>query len=148
MEPLQIGAAITGLAAAVSNLRQRLAPCVDRSSDRQSTMCDLYSKLGDMTEPLLALKGLLGEAEFVPDERTDRIQVDHIIAVLTEGVLLFSLLQDFIVPTPPSQSSSSENPDPHSLLSGQSRGIIPGQLMARLCAYKRCAWLIATTLNM
>jgi hypothetical protein len=135
METLSVGAAIPGLMAAATALRWDLALRGGTSFPRQRTMCDAYrNEIEDITEILSALQGLLTKLSSIPIERADLIQVDHVFAVLSDGILLLSTLTDFVTSMEPASSEETTRCHP--------------QLLTRLCGFKKCVSLMVAILQM
>ncbi|KAH8729099.1 hypothetical protein GQ44DRAFT_823826 [Phaeosphaeriaceae sp. PMI808] len=90
---LETAAAIIGILAAAGTVAQILSPAVAAFGDATKNAAAVLSEVNQMRTILSALHGYLDDLEISPQERKQLIQVDQLVATLTDGVLLFSELE-------------------------------------------------------
>jgi hypothetical protein len=93
MEGVTVGETTTNLAVAISSVRKALAGRVNAATGKPIAAFAEFCKTKDIPETLSALDAHLRNVRSIPRERAGLIPSDHIIAVLTEGVLLMAMLE-------------------------------------------------------
>lgn len=97
-DPLSIAASIVGLIAGVAKVVGVLTKVKTSIADAPKSMLYLLSQIKDFEICLSAFDRLLNTISSEPKRRTSMIQVDELIAILTEAVLTFSELEALIIP--------------------------------------------------
>ena len=93
MDPLSVAASIAGLLSAAGAVTKVLAPYVTAARETPKITVQVNSEIQSITIILSALQSLARNFGSVPVQRAALIQVDHVVAVLTGGVLIFSDLE-------------------------------------------------------
>ena len=96
MDPLSVAASIAGLLSAAGAVTKALAPYIAAARETPKLAVQVNSEIQGITIILSALQGLAQNLGSVPVQRAALIQVDHVVAVLTDGVLIFSDLEDAV----------------------------------------------------
>jgi cell division control protein 24 len=103
MDPLSIAASVTGLLTAAGAVAKILKPYVSAAWETHShnnIAAQVHSEIQSASIILSALQKLTTNIGSVPTRYASLIQVDQVIAVLTDGVLLFSELEGSLVSLP------------------------------------------------
>lgn len=135
MEPLTIPTSIFGLLKATAQVAQYLAPYVAASKDTPKIVSQVHSEVVQFRTILLALEGLTKNLDSIPVRRAALIDVDQLIAVFTDGVLLFSELEASLPSLPPTKSDSPRIPL-QARLQWASKESVFVALLARLQSFK------------
>ncbi|KAK0614078.1 hypothetical protein B0T14DRAFT_527604 [Immersiella caudata] len=93
MDPLSVAASIAGLLSAAGAVTKALAPYIAATRETPKLAVQVNSEIQSITIILSALQSLARNLGSVPVQRAALIQVDHVVAVLTDGVLIFSDLE-------------------------------------------------------
>jgi hypothetical protein len=93
MEPLSVAASIVGILAAAGKVAEVLGPVVTSLKEPSKTATAIYAEVSSAKIILSALQTLLDDLEQAPRRRRELIQVDQLIATLTDGVLIFNELE-------------------------------------------------------
>jgi hypothetical protein len=110
MDPLTIPTSILGLLKATAQVAQYLAPYVAAVRDTPKIVTQVHSEVSHSRTILLALEALTKNLASIPVRRAALIQVDELIAVFTDGVLLFSELEASLPSQPPTEPTSPRIP--------------------------------------
>jgi cell division control protein 24 len=112
MDPLTIATSIFGLLKATAQVANYLGPYVSAAKDTPKIVAQVHSEVVYTRTILLALDGLTKNLASVPVKRTALIQVDQLVAVFTDGVLLFSELEAALPKVPSDASTDPTNAQP------------------------------------
>ncbi|KAM7203201.1 hypothetical protein V8F20_004143 [Naviculisporaceae sp. PSN 640] len=93
MDPLSVAASIAGLLSAAGAVTKALAPYISAARETPKVAVHVHSEIQSITIIISALQGLAQNLESVPVQRAALIHIDHVVAVLTDGVLIFSELE-------------------------------------------------------
>ncbi|KAK4209267.1 hypothetical protein QBC37DRAFT_391391 [Rhypophila decipiens] len=96
MDPLSIAASIAGLLSAAGAVTKALAPYVAAARETPKVAVQVHSEMQSIAVILSALQVLTRNLGSIPMQRAALVQVDHVVAVLTDGVLIFSDLEDVV----------------------------------------------------
>ncbi|KAM7215680.1 hypothetical protein V8F06_008971 [Rhypophila decipiens] len=96
MDPLSVAASIAGLLSAAGAVTKALSPYVAAARETPKVATQVHSEMQSITIILSTLQVLAQALGSIPVQRAALIQVDHIVAVLTDGVLIFSDLEDVV----------------------------------------------------
>jgi cell division control protein 24 len=110
MDPLNIPTSIFGLLKATAQVAQYLAPYVAAARDTPKIVTQVHSEVVYSRTILLALDGLTKNLGAIPVKRAALIDVDQLVAVFTDGVLLFSELEASLPCLPPAEPASPRIP--------------------------------------
>jgi hypothetical protein len=98
MDPLSILASVVGLLTAAGTVSSILNTIILKINDAPRLMGQVLSEVNDVEISLSAIhKFLLGMAS-APKQRIALIQLNHLIAILTESVFTFSELEALVTP--------------------------------------------------
>lgn len=92
-DPLSIASAIVGILAAAGKIIEVLGPYVSAAKDVPEIATMVHSEVVNSRIMLSALKSLLSNLSSASRTRKLLISIDDLIAVVTNGVLLFSALE-------------------------------------------------------
>lgn len=90
---LEVSAAIIGILAAAGKVAESLGPIVHSFAEAPKHARAIHIEVRHSRTILLGLQTLFGELAIVSSRRKQLIQVDQLVAALTDGVLLFSELE-------------------------------------------------------
>jgi hypothetical protein len=93
---LEVSAAIIGILAAAGKVAETLGPVVSAFVDAPKHSQTILTEVRYTRTILLGLQTLFDELCIVPRRRKELIQIDQLIAALTDGVLLFSELEALV----------------------------------------------------
>ncbi|KAK0705666.1 hypothetical protein B0H67DRAFT_523585 [Lasiosphaeris hirsuta] len=94
MDPLSVVASITGLLSAAGAVARVLGPYIAAARDSAPKIAvQVNSEVQSATIILSALQSLAQNMASVRAQRAAIVQIDHVVAVLTDGVLIFSELE-------------------------------------------------------
>jgi cell division control protein 24 len=94
MDPLSIAASIAGLLSAAGQVGKLLGPYIDAARETPKIIVQVHSEAQSVALILTALQELSQKLGSVSLSKYARlVQLDHLIAVLTDGVLLYSELE-------------------------------------------------------
>lgn len=93
---LEVSAAIIGILAAAGKVAETLGPVVSAFVDAPKHANTILVEVRYTRTILLGLQNLFDELSAVPQRRKQLIQIDQLIAALTDGVLLFSELESLV----------------------------------------------------
>ena len=93
---LEVAASIIGILAAAGKVAETLGPYVSAWKDSTKAVTASLAEVNNITTILSALQGLLDDLSANPQKRKALIQVDQLIAALTDGVLIFSELEALV----------------------------------------------------
>jgi hypothetical protein len=96
-DPLSVAASIIGILAAAGKVAETLGPVVSAFKDTTSTATTIYAEVNSSRIILTSLQALLNDLDQAPDTRRQLIQVDQLVAVLTDGVLIFNQLEPLVL---------------------------------------------------
>jgi hypothetical protein len=94
---MEAAAAIIGILAAAGKVAEILHPVVSSLRDYCKNAATILSELNNLRVILNALRKYLDDLNTAPRERKELIQVDQLVAALTDGVLLFSELEVLVI---------------------------------------------------
>jgi len=94
---LETAAAIIGILAAAGKVAETLGPIVSAFKDVSKNIAAVLAEVNSSRIILSALHKYLDNLTSTPRTRRDLIQVDQLVATLTDGVLLFSELEAFVL---------------------------------------------------
>ncbi|KAF2832706.1 hypothetical protein CC86DRAFT_401453 [Ophiobolus disseminans] len=98
MDPLSVTASIVGILAAAAKIGESLHGTISTAKDAPQVLTALDCEVREFQAALSSLQVLLLDLSSASPHRTALVQVDHLIATLTECVLTFSELETTIVP--------------------------------------------------
>ncbi|KAK1827149.1 hypothetical protein QBC39DRAFT_393878 [Podospora conica] len=109
MDPLSVAASVAGLLAAAASICKVLAPYATAACDTPQIALQVRAEIQEATIFLSTLQGLASNVASLPTQNTGLIQVDQLIAILTNGVFVFSDLETCVgdLPTPDPTSTPS-----------------------------------------
>ena len=110
MDPLTITTSIFGLLKATAQVANYLGPYVSAARDTPKIVAQVHSEVTHSRTILLALEGLTKNLASVPVRRAALISIDELIAVFTDGVLLFSEHEASLPSVPSTEATSSRLP--------------------------------------
>lgn len=93
---LEVSAAIIGILAAAGKVAETLGPVVSAFVDAPKHANTILIEVRYSRTILLGLQTLFDELSAVPQRRKQLIQIDQLVAALTDGVLLFSELESLV----------------------------------------------------
>ncbi|KAK4163354.1 hypothetical protein QBC43DRAFT_355099 [Cladorrhinum sp. PSN259] len=105
MDPLSVASSIAGLVSAAGMVNKALGPYIAAARDTPKIAFQVYSETQSATIILGALQNLTTNLSTINRERAALIQLDQVIAVLTDGVLIFSDLEACVGDLPPAEPS-------------------------------------------
>jgi hypothetical protein len=94
---LETAAAIIGILAAAGKVVEILGPVVSRYTKATKNAAAALSEVNQMQIILFALHAYLDDLSKSPSHRRELIQIDQLAATFTDGVLLFSELEELAV---------------------------------------------------
>jgi signal transduction histidine kinase len=98
MDPLSILASVTGLLMAAGTVASTLSRIRSSVSNARQSIDQVVSEVDDLRTSLSAMSMFLIGLDSVPRRRVALIQVDQLVATLTEAVLTFSELEALVSP--------------------------------------------------
>jgi hypothetical protein len=98
MDPLSVTASIVGLLGAAGKVIEILGPILGAIKDIKKVASTVYSELVNLKIILSALQKWLDDLNYAPRARMALIQIDQLVAVLTDGVILLSELEAIVQP--------------------------------------------------
>jgi cell division control protein 24 len=146
MDPLTITTSIFGLLKATAQVTQYLAPYVAAARDTPKIVTQVHSEVVYSRTILLALDGLTKNLAAIPVKRAALIDIDQLVAVFTDGVLLFSELESSL-PSLPSTEPASPRIPLQARLQWASKESAFVALLARLQSFKVSITSILTILQ-
>jgi hypothetical protein len=96
-DALSVAASIIGILAAAGKVAETLGPVVSAFKDTTNTATAIYAEVNSSRTILTSLQALLNDLENSPERRRQLIQVDQLVAVLTDGVLIFNELEPLVL---------------------------------------------------
>jgi hypothetical protein len=93
---LETAAAIIGILAAAGKVAETLGPVVSAYGEATKNAAAVLSEIKQMRIILSALHTYLDNLPACPPNRKNLIQVDQLVGTLTDGVLLFSELEEVV----------------------------------------------------
>lgn len=111
MDPLSIIASVAGITTAAAGVVKTLGPYVTASRDAPRIASQLLADANATRTILSGVEGLIRNVSVEPIRYASLIQIDQLVAVLTDGVLVFSelegLLSTLLPPKSPGPGSVS-----------------------------------------
>jgi hypothetical protein len=100
MDPISVISSINGILAAAGKIAEVLSPIASAAlNDTAATTANaVFSEINNAITVLSAAQTLFNNPEFIPQERKALIQVNQLITTLTDGVLIFSELEELVLP--------------------------------------------------
>jgi hypothetical protein len=98
MDPLSVTASVVGLLMAAGSVASILSKVNTGISDAPQLMDQLLSQVNELEAIFIVVNKVLAGISEAPRRRISMIQVDQLVATLTESVLTFSELGDLIAP--------------------------------------------------
>lgn len=98
MDPLSVTASIVGLLAGAGKVAGVLHKLKNSIVDAPKSLSNLLSQINELRTCLSAVSQLLSEMDSAPSKRMSMIQVEQLVATLTDAVLTFSELEALIIP--------------------------------------------------
>lgn len=92
-DPLSVAASIAGLLSAAGSVLKVLSPYIAAARDTPKIAAEVNGELHATTIVLSALQTLASNMESVSARRAALVRVDQVVAVLTNGVLIFSEIE-------------------------------------------------------
>ncbi|KAK1749688.1 hypothetical protein QBC47DRAFT_333265 [Echria macrotheca] len=96
MDPLSVVASIAGILSAAGAVTKVLAPYLAAARETPKLAVRVNSEVQSVTIILSSLQRFAQNLASVPLQRAALVQVDHVVAVLTDGVFIFSDLEDVV----------------------------------------------------
>ncbi|KAM5350267.1 hypothetical protein ACJ41O_006772 [Fusarium nematophilum] len=146
MDPLSVATSIAGLLSAAGQVAKFLSPYASAIKDTPQIAARVHAEVKAISIIFSALQALTQNLASIPAERAGLIRAEQIVTVLTDGVLLFSELEE-AVRLLPSQKSAGQR---LGLRGRQQWARKEGDLTAfltRLEGFKSSASLILAILN-
>lgn len=106
-DPLSVAASVVGLLTAAAAICKVLAPYAAAARDTPQIALQVRAEIEEASIALASLQGLASNLAALPTQRTLLIQVDHLVAILTNGVLVFSDLETCVGDLPPLDPSTT-----------------------------------------
>lgn len=106
-DPLSVAASVAGLLTAAAAICKVLAPYAAAARDTPQIALQVRAETEEASIALASLQGLASNLATLPTQRTLLIQVDHLVAILTNGVLVFSDLETCVADLPPLDPSTT-----------------------------------------
>jgi hypothetical protein len=98
MDPLSVIASVAGLLAAAGKVASILSKVKSSIGDASQFLDQLLSQINELESSLSAVSKFLARISSAPRRRISMIQVDQLVATLTEAVLTFSELEALLTP--------------------------------------------------
>jgi hypothetical protein len=98
MDPLSIVASVAGLLMAAGTLTSTLSTIRSTVSNARLSIDQIASEVNDVRTSLSAVQKFLLGLSSAPRRRVALIQLDQLLATLTDAVLTFSELEDLVSP--------------------------------------------------
>ncbi|KAM5350443.1 hypothetical protein ACJ41O_006948 [Fusarium nematophilum] len=111
MDPLSAIASVAGIATAAGEVAKILGPYITASSDAPKIAAQISSEALATQTILSALEQLASNFSAGNAKYASLIEVDQLVAVLTDGVLIFSDLEAVLQTLPPAEPMSPEGND-------------------------------------
>jgi cell division control protein 24 len=105
MDPLSVSASIAGLLSAAGTISKVLGPYIAAAQDVPKIAAQVSAEVHEATIILSALDKLAQNMASVSVQRAALVSIDQVVAVLTDGVLVFSDLEASVGRLPPGTSS-------------------------------------------
>src|SRR5690349_17649240 len=105
MDPLSVSASIAGLLSAAGTIAKVLGPYIAAAQDVPKIAAQVSAEVHEATIVLLALDKLARNITSVSIQRATLVSIDQVVAVLTNGVLVFSDLEASVGRLPLGESS-------------------------------------------
>ncbi|KAK0647157.1 hypothetical protein B0T16DRAFT_414757 [Cercophora newfieldiana] len=105
-DPLSVAASIAGLLSAAASISKLLGPYVNAARDTPQIAYHVNDEVQAASIILSALQSLAQNMASVSAQRAALVEVDQVVAVLTNGVLIFSDLEASVSTLPLPDSSS------------------------------------------
>jgi hypothetical protein len=105
MDPLSVTASIVGILAASGKVIEIIGPVVGALKDTAKSAATVHAEVSSSRIILSALQRLFADLGNTPVKRRELIQIDQLIATLTDGILIFNELEPLVVRL----GSSTEN---------------------------------------
>jgi hypothetical protein len=93
---LEVSAAVIGILAAAGKVGETLGPFVSAYKNAPKHSQTILTDVNQIRTILLGLQTLFDNLGASPGARRQMIQLDHLVAALTDGVLLFSELEALV----------------------------------------------------
>lgn len=97
MDGLSVVASVVGILAASGKIVEILGPVISSLKDATTSASAIYGEVNSTRVILSALQTLLDDLESSPENRRELIQVDQLLATLTDGTLIFSELEPLVL---------------------------------------------------
>ncbi|KAK4160643.1 hypothetical protein QBC43DRAFT_303568 [Cladorrhinum sp. PSN259] len=147
MDPLSVASSIAGLVSAAAMVNTALAPYMQAVRDTPKIAFQVYSETQSTTIILGALQSLTTNLASIPRQRAALIQLDQVVAVLTDGVLIFSDLEACVGDLPAAEPGSITRLALRSRLGWARKESALTALLTRLEAFKSSMSLILSILQ-
>lgn len=105
MDPLSVSASIAGLLSAAGTISKVLGPYIAAAQDVPKIAAQVSAEVHEATIVLSALDKLARNMTSVSVQRAALVSIDQVVAVLTNGVLVFSDLEASVGRLPLGESS-------------------------------------------
>lgn len=146
MDPLNVAASITGLSSATGQVARLLAPYIAAAQDTPKIAHLVHDEVQNTGIILASLQRLTSCLASGSARHATLLLVDHIVAVLTDGVLLFSELETELGSLPP-RDPSGQRPALRYRLQWASKENAFAALLTRLQAFKASMTLMLMILK-
>ena len=107
MDPLSVSASIAGLLSAAGAIAKVLGPYITAAQDAPKIAAQVSAEVHEATIILSALDRLARNMASVSVQRAALVSIDQVVAVLTDGVLVFSDLEASVGLLPVGASSAT-----------------------------------------
>lgn len=134
-DPLSIAASLAGLISVTIELGKILSPYVSATKETPQIALRVCSEIQSTQAILAGLQKLTGNLAWVKIQHATLISVDQLVAILTDGVLIFSELEDLIQSLIPRGSADQRLPLLVRLQWVREEGTL-NSLLTRLQAFK------------
>ncbi|ORY08220.1 hypothetical protein BCR34DRAFT_570096 [Clohesyomyces aquaticus] len=98
MDPLSVTASIVGILAAAGKIAESLRVVISTAKEAPWVITALLAEVNDVHAVVSSLQTLLSDLQSAPPRRAALIQLDRLIATLTDTVLTFSELEAIVTP--------------------------------------------------
>lgn len=146
MDPLSVAASIAGILSAAAQIGKALGPYASAAKETPQITAHVQSEVLAASIILSSLQHLTQNLASVPARNASYIGVEQVVAVLTDGVLLFSELETAVQKLPPHDPGSLKLPLRARLQWARKEGTF-STLLIRLQAFKSSITLILTILQ-
>ncbi|GAB1314697.1 Rho guanyl-nucleotide exchange factor activity [Madurella fahalii] len=145
MDPLSVAASVAGLLTAAASISKALAPYVAAARGTPQIALQVKAEIQEASIFLATPQSLTSDIASVPTQQTALIQVDQLVAILTNGVFVFSDLEECVGTLP--QPDASPMPALRHRLQWLRKENDLRSILARLQGFKSSVSLILAILQ-